>query len=81
MQIHTYFFGSLKVIGSNNIETNEIFWCLDTNWEQFFIYFNFNCTIEWILTYLVLLYPKDQMITFRTQKYLNKLMHVVHPVL
>ena len=27
---------------------------LDTNWEQFFIYLNFNCSI--------LLYPKDQMI-------------------
>ena len=32
-------------------------------------------------TYLVLLDPKDEMITFKTQKYLNKSMPVVHPVL
>ena len=54
---------------------------LDTNWQQFFIYFNFNCTIAWILTYLVLLDPKDQMITFKKQKYLNKWMPVVPPVM
>ena len=54
---------------------------LDTNWEQFFIYFNCNCTIVSIQTYLVLLYPKDETITFKTQKYLNKSMPVVHPVL
>ena len=53
----------------------------ETNWEQFFIYLNFNCTIPWIHTYLALLYPKDQTITLKIQKYLNKLMHVVHPVL
>ena len=32
-------------------------------------------------TYLVLLDPKDETITFKTQKYLNKSMPVVHPVL
>ena len=32
-------------------------------------------------TYLVLLDPKDETITFKTQKYLNKTLHVVHPVL
>ena len=44
----------------------------ETNWEQFFIYLNFNYTIQWIHTYLALLYPKDQMITLKTQKYLIK---------
>ena len=54
---------------------------LDTTWEQISIYFNFNCTIVWMQTYLVLLDPKDETITFKTQKYLNKSMPVVHPVL
>ena len=44
------------------------------------LYFNFNCTITWILTYLVLLDPKDQTITFKTQKYLIKSMPVILPV-
>ena len=68
-------------LGAITLKQMKFSGVLDTNWEQFFIYLNFNCTIAWILTYLVLLYLKDQMITFRTQKYLNKLMHVVHPVL
>ena len=48
------------------------------NWEQFFIYLHFNCTAAWIHTYLVLLYPKDQMITLKTQKYLIKLNHLAN---
>ena len=41
-------------------------------WEQFFIYLYFNCTIASIDTYLVLLWQKDQMPKLKTQKYLNK---------
>ena len=51
----------------------------DENLKHFSIYLYFTCTIGWNHTYLVLLYPKDQMITLKTQKYLYKLMHVVHP--
>ena len=48
----------------------------EPNWEQFSIYLHFNCTIAWIPTYLVLLYPKDQTVTLKTQKYLIKLNHL-----
>ena len=54
---------------------------LDTTWEQISIYFNINCTIAWILTYLMLLYPKDQTITFKTQKYLINKYQLEHPAL
>ena len=46
----------------------KFFGVSETNWEQFFIYLNFNYTIAWIHTYLVLLYPKDQMIILKIFK-------------
>ena len=70
-----------NVISLSQLQILKFSGVLDTTWEQISIYYNFNCTIVWMQTYLVLLDPKDETITFKTQKYLNKSMPVVHPVL
>ena len=63
-------------------KTNEISWvCLRQIGNNSLFISISTVLLSEFTTYLVLLDPKDETITFKTQKYLNKLKHAVHPVL